>query len=262
MDDPTFDLAMSNCTFHPLVITLNPLYNFVMSQISILYRLQQIDSQLDNARIALHNIEIKLNDDTLIRSAQEAVDQAEQKHQTELKHLREAENKSYNTRIKIEQSEASLYGGKIQNPKELQDLQNEIASLKRLIGTLEDRELEAMMAVEEVEENLNHVNVALKEIQGNLSEQNASLAGDKSKLLAQLDRLEAERKATLAPISAADLAFYDQLRKIRNGVAVAKISSRACSACGATLTAALVQTIQSTGQLVRCPTCGRILYSG
>ena len=233
-----------------------------MSQISILYRLQQIDSQLDNARTALQSIESKLSDITQIESAQQNAIQAEQKRQSELKGLRDAENKSYDTRVKIELAESSLYGGKIQNPKELQDMQNEIASLKRLVITLEDRELEAMMAVEEAEGKLTQANEALKDIEGKQIEQNATLNGERTKLLAQIERLESERKATLPPISAADLSLYDQLRKIRNGVAVVNISSRACTACGATLTAALIQSTQSTGQLVRCPTCGRILYPG
>ncbi len=247
---------------YPLAYRPIPLYNFDMSQISILYRLQQIDTQLDNAHVSLQAIEKKLSDDAVVRSAQEAADQAQQRHQTELKRLRDSENKSNDTRVKIELSEASLYGGKIHNPKELQDLQNEIASLKRLISTLEDRELEAMMAVEESELSLSMANNSLQAIQGKQIEQNASLVGEKTKLLAQIERLEAEREATLSPLSAADLAQYEQLRKVRNGVAVVKISSRACTACGTTLTAALVQSIQSTGQLIRCPTCGRILYSG
>lgn len=238
------------------------LYNFIMSQISILYRLQQIDSQLDNAQFALQDIEKRLMDDISVRAAEENLKQLEQKYQSELKNLHDAQNKSYDTRIKIELSESSLYGGKIQNPKELQDLQNELASLKRLISSLEDKELEAMMSVEEAEANLSRANQELKEIQGKQSEQNASLIGEQTKYQSQLVRLQAERDATLPPISPSDLSLYEQLRKTRRGVAVSKISSRTCTACGATLTAALVQTIQSTEQLVRCPTCGRILYSG
>ncbi len=233
-----------------------------MSQISVLYRLQQIDSQLDSVRSALQVIERKLSDDAAMRTAQQAVADLEQKHQLEAKSLRAAENKSYDTRVKIELSEASLYGGKIRNPKELQDLQNEIASLKRLISTLEDNELEAMMAVEESEANLARANASLKETEGKQSEQNASLNGEKTKFTTQVERLESERIATLASIPTEDLALYEQLRKTRNGVAVVKISTRTCTACGTTLTAALVQSVQTTEQLIRCPSCGRILYPG
>jgi predicted nucleic acid-binding Zn-ribbon protein len=233
-----------------------------MSQISILFRLQQIDRQLDTAQNSLHTIEDKLNDSSSLEIAQEKVIEAEQKHKDEVKILRECENKSYDTHIKIELSETALYGGKIQNPKELQDLQNEIASLKRLIIALEDKELSAMMAVEESEAKLARANEFLQETQAQKIELDASLKGEKTKLLAQIERLESERTAALPAISKDDLDLYEQLRKLRNGVAVAKISSRACEACGATLTAALIQTTQTTGQLVRCPTCGRILYAG
>jgi len=233
-----------------------------MSQISILYRLQQIDSQLDIARIALQSVEKGLSDNSIIQVAKDNVSQSVQKHQTESKRLRDSENKSYDLRVKIELAESSLYGGKIQNPKELQDIQNEIASLNRLKITFENHELEAMMAVEEAEINLAHAKEVMEMIQGQQIEQNANLNGEKTKLLGQIERFESERNATLPPISAADNALYEQLRKTRNGVAVVNISSRACGACGATLTAALIQSAQSTGQLVRCPSCGRILYPG
>jgi uncharacterized protein len=233
-----------------------------MSQISMLYRLQQIDSQLDNARILLQNLEKELNDTSLVDEAKQNISEAEQKHKIEVKNLKDSENKTYDVRVKIELSESSLYGGKIHNPKELQDLQNEVASLKRLITTLEDYELEAMMAVEQSEEVLDQSRKNLHEVQGKQSEHNAVLNGERLKLVSQVDRLQSERDATIPAISKSDLELYDQLRKSRNGVAVAKISSRACGACGATLNAALIQSTQAPGQLIRCPTCGRILYSG
>jgi uncharacterized protein len=233
-----------------------------MSQISNLYRLQQIDSQLDSVKNNLQTIDIHLNDNLSLITAQQSVAQAEQFLKSETKKLRDAEDKSYETRIKIEIAEASLYGGKIQNPKELQELQNEVASLKRFMINLEDKQLEAMMQVEDAEAKLMWVNQEKNEVQRKLSERDTELNESKTKLLVQNDRLEAERKAVLPTISAPDLGLYEQLRKSRNGVAVAKISSRACAACGTTLTAAVIQTTQTTGQLVRCPNCGRILYPG
>ncbi len=233
-----------------------------MSQISILYRLQQIDSQLESARISLQIVELEISDNLLIQESQQNVHQAEQKYQAELKRQRESENKSYDVRVKIELSEASLYGGKVQNPKELQDLQKEVAALKRLIITLEDHELESMIAVEEAESNLTLAKEGLKFVEAKQIEHSAILNGQKTKLLGQIERLEAERNAAIPPIPASELALYDQLRKTRNGVAVVKISSKACGACGATLTAAVIQSTQSPSHLVRCPTCGRILYPG
>jgi uncharacterized protein len=233
-----------------------------MSQISLLFRLQQIDSQLDKARSSLQRVERELSDTSQLEEARQNLLEVDKKYQTETKNLRNAQNRSYEVRVKIELSESSLYGGKIHNPKELQELQNEVASLKRLVTTLEDHELEAMMAVEQEEDSLNDAKIKYEEAQGKLIERNATLEGEKTKILDGIDRLDSERMATLPPIPPTDLALYEQLRKMRNGVAVIKISSGACGACGATLTAALIQSTQVPGQLIRCPTCGRILYPG
>ena len=240
----------------------NNLYNLIMSQISNLYRLQQIDSQLDAIKTKLISIENVLFDDSTIEAAHQILTEAEKLHILSSKKLRDAENKSYDTRIKIEFAEASLYGGKIQNPKELQELQNEVSSLKRLLTALDDKQLDIMMEVEEAEEFLKKSKEGLTESQKMQIERNAVLDGEKTKLLSEVDRLESERKATIPTILASDLGMYEQLRKSRNGVAVAKINSRACTACGTTLTAAVVQATQSTGQIIRCPNCGRFLYPG
>jgi hypothetical protein len=189
-------------------------------------------------------------------------DSNDENHKSLVKKLHEFENKTYDTRIKIELAEVSLYGGKIHNPKELQELQTEIASLKRMLASLEDKQLEIMMEVETAEEKLMWVNEGLIEAEKQQVERNAELNGEKTKLLSQLERLDSERKATLPTIPTLELSLYDQLRKSRNGVAVAKINARSCNACGTTLTAALVQATQSTNQLIRCPSCSRILYPG
>jgi uncharacterized protein len=245
-----------------LAFSPNNLYNFIMSQISNLYRLQQIDSQLDAAKLNLSKIDENLNDELEINIARQKVDLADDQYKSVAKILRDAENKSYDSRIKIELSEASLYGGKIHNPKELQELQNEISSLKRLMIILEDKQLEAMMEVEEAESMLVLVKQEFLDAQKNQIERNAALNGEKTKLLSQIERLNAERNAVLPTIPAPDIGVYEQLRKSKNGVAVVKIVSKACIACGTTLTAALIQSTQTTGQLVRCPTCARILYPG
>ena len=66
--------------------------------------------------------------------------------------IREAEYAAQAQREKIEQTENSLYGGAVSNPKELQDLQMEAESLKRHLQTLEDRLLEVLLEQEELQE--------------------------------------------------------------------------------------------------------------
>jgi predicted nucleic acid-binding Zn-ribbon protein len=233
-----------------------------MSQTFKLYRLQQIDSQIDRIQARLRQIEAALNEDQAVKEAQKNLDQVTQHLEVQRKSLRQAEEQVREQRLKIEQTESTLYSGKIHNPKELQDLQNETAALKRYRSTLEDRQLEVMIAVEEAEASQKESKLALEEEQAQFQKKIAELTQEQDNLNIDLTRHETEREAAARSIEAADLALYNQLRQQRRGIAVAKVSDNACSACGSTLNASLLHAARSPSQIVRCDTCGRILYGG
>lgn len=231
-----------------------------MSQPFKLFRLQQIDNQIDKARARLREIEIELQEDSELREANQRLEHARQQmHETE-KALRKAEADVSAQRIKIEETEAALYGGKIRNPKELQDLQHESAALKRFQSTLEDRQIEIMLTMEEVEAELQSSLSHQQNAQSNYTNKNASLLKEQAALLRDIEREENERRAAIEGIPSTDLQIYQQLRHQRRGIAVAKVVDRTCSACGSTLNTGLLSAAHSPSQLTRCDTCGRILY--
>ena len=233
-----------------------------MSQPFKLFRLQQLDSQLDRARARLTEIETTLSQDEQLRQAQVEADQAAADLTLARKALRQAEDNVVQQRIKIEQADAALYGGKVRNPKELQDLQNDTAALKRYRSVLEDRQLEAMMAEEDAVANSSAAIARLERVRSDTAERNALLLSEKSRLLQEINHTEEERQAASASIEASDLALYEKLRTQRRGIAVSKITNKACSACGSTINAALLDAARSPNQLSRCDVCGRILYLG
>lgn len=233
-----------------------------MSQPFKLFRLQQVDTQIDRSRQRLNEIETALSQDESMRQAQHQFDQADQNLKACRKALQQAEEAMRQQMIKIETTEAALYGGRVRNPKELQDLQNEAAALKRFRQTLEDRQLEAMLALEEAEAAATQSASQLEQIRQQFSRQHASLNEEQDHLRQDLAHQEAERQATASTIPAEDMLIYDRLRKTRRGVAVAKVENRACAACGSVLNAALLQASRSPNQLTRCDACGRILYAG
>ncbi len=246
----------------PLVFPFNRIYNLSMSETFKLYRLQQIDSQIDQINDRLKAIEIALNKDKTVRLAQKREEQSQEIVQKEQKNLRTAEQEVQAQRVKIEQSEATLYGGKVRNPKELQDLQNEVAALKRYLNVLEDRQLEAMIAVETAGEQLQTASIELQRALAASAAQHKDLSQEKDSLLTDLTRLQGQRAATVSSIPVEDMQIYDQLRRSRSGIAVARIVDKCCSACGTTLNAALLHAARSPNQMSRCDGCSRILYSG
>lgn len=233
-----------------------------MSQVFKLFRLQQIDSQLDRSRQKLKEIELKLKDDSIVRSIQIEVQEAEEKYQQALRNLKSLEQQSSAQRIKIEEVENALYGGKIKNPKELQDLQNESSALKRYLTVLEDRQLEAMIEFEETEALLETAKKRYSETLALFEMNRSELSRERESLIKDIARQESERTAVCESIPPDYFELYEQLRYQRGGIAVARIVDRTCSACGSTLSAALFSFAQNPNTITRCSTCNRILYFG
>jgi hypothetical protein len=226
-----------------------------------LYRLQQVDSQIDQIHARLKAIRETLQNDSAVRAASDNFAAAESGSKSAERDLKNAEAEFEKQRLKIEQAEASLYGGKVHNPKELQDLQNDVASLKRHLATLENRELEAMMAFETAEKELQAAKAGLETAQGNSSNQYSDLTKESEALQKEIERLTSERKAAMGNLPQPSVQMYDQLRERKRGLAVAILSDSSCAACGTTLTPAQQQNARSTSQLFHCPTCGRILFA-
>ncbi len=226
-----------------------------------LYRLQQVDSRIDQIQARLKTIQQTLENDLELRSAKERFAAAESQLRDAERLLKASEAEVEKQRIKIEQTEASLYGGRVQNPKELQDLQKDIASLKRHLAMLEERELEAMLSVENIEKELQAAKIELERVQSNLKEQNQDLAREGETLRKELERLSSEHQAVVTDITTQTLDSYEQLRRQKRGLAVTTVSDSSCEACGTTITPSQQQSARSTSQLFHCPTCGRILYA-
>jgi uncharacterized protein len=225
------------------------------------YRLQQVDTQIDQIQARLKAIQQILENDAVLRAAQEQSLAAEGRYKEAERGLRLSEAEVEKQRIKIEQSEASLYGGRVHNPKELQDLQLDVASLRRYLVTLEERQLEAMIAEETAEQDLQTARADLEQVQSNRKDQYKDLTQETEILQKNLERLRSERQAVVTDIASQALSIYDQLRKQKRGLAITTISDNACEACGTTLTPSQQQNARSTSQLFHCPTCGRILYA-
>jgi predicted nucleic acid-binding Zn-ribbon protein len=233
-----------------------------MSQVFQLYRLQQIDLQLDQAKTRLKELAELIEDDADLRQVQQNYD-----HQREIvkeleRKLRQIENDVAQQNIKIEQCESTLYGGRIKNPKELKDREEELKALKRYLEVLEDRQLETMITFEEESKTLQEILQLLNTKKGEVFQRNSRYFGEKSELEKEVQRLENERSLALSGIESQFYQRYQSIRMSKNGIAVCRIQDKCCSACGTTLTGGMIQEARVPDRLTLCPSCGRILYGG
>ncbi len=237
-------------------------YNRIVSRVSDLYRLQQIDLEIDKLNVRLDEIESILQDSSETRRLKGELAEAELHLRTLRNAAQSAEHAVVSQRQKISGTEAKLYGGQIQSPKELQDLQAESESLKRHLDTLEDRYLEAMLEQDEAQRIYDGLAAELERTQAERHTTNTELVDEQGRNSQRIRDLEAEREAALATVSDEDLASYESLRERHRGVALARLKDDSCSECGMTLSAATQQTVRSGNELIRCSQCHRLLYGG
>lgn len=238
------------------------IYNPIVSRASALYRLQQVDLAIDRARGRLKAVEAELAEDRAVQQARGAYEEAERTRKEAAASALRAEAVVEAQRLKIEETDRKLYGGTIHNPKELQELQEDVESLRRHLASLEDQLLEGMGQQEEAEKRADSRLAALELAEADRTGRSAALIDERDRLTAEIERSLIEREAAAAGVNEADVRLYARLRESLGGRAVAELLESSCSACGLTLGSSADQEARSGAQLVRCKQCGRILYAG
>jgi len=225
-----------------------------------LFQLQEIDTGLDNTQRRIIEIDNLINNDKSIIKAQNNLEEARTQLSANNNEYNAISNDIQTKKIKISQSESSLYNGSVRNPKELQDLQMEISSIKKAIENLEEVLLEAMICVDQSEKHLEIQKERYKNTKSNFATQASLLQGEKNTLLENIQGLESKKRTMVAQIDQMNRNQYETLRKLKNGLAVTKLQENACGACGAGLTASQRQEARSASKLFICPNCRRIIY--
>jgi len=147
------------------------------------------------------------------------------------------------------------------NPKQMTDLQHELASLARRQGTLEDQVLELMERKEPLEARRDELTARGAE----LAAEREKLAAARDAALAEIEAEAAEvrrRREELAPTFPADLMkLYEQIRTRSSGLGAAPLQHGQCQGCRLGLTPSDLATIRSApaDEVLRCEECRRIL---
>ena len=233
-----------------------------MNPASSLYQLQQTDTNIMTAEQRIAEIKKTISADKRILAAKQDIKKAAQKVLKAQQALRTIEEKAKEVRIKLETSNAKLYGGRITNPKELQDLQLDVAASKKRLSDLEDKQLTAMMNLEEAEANQAAAEKNLQQTEAQTLTDHASLNGELTQINKTRERLLAERNAIAGSIESVHIEIYDKLIKDKSGIAVSALEDDTCAACGATIRSSTLQAARSPKEITFCPTCKRIIFAG
>lgn len=229
-----------------------------MSHTSALFQLQQVDSVGDRLRKRLSEVEALLNENEAIRAAQAALKGAEETHLKWKTRQTDLELERAQMRQEQEAAHHRLYSGQIHNPRELTDLQDKVAELDHRLEALEEPLLEAMVGVDEGQQAAASARQQLERVTHEQSQLLGELTTERGQLLADLKAHESRASQLRNAIEAAALAVYDRLRQ-RSPIAVAELRAEQCGVCRSEIMSTVAQQARH-GQVVTCPTCGRILH--
>lgn len=221
--------------------------------------LQKLDSAADAARKRLADIpgaEAAL--DAAVAAATDAVDAAKsriQENQTARRSL-DRDVAGVDTRL----ARFNDHKAAVKTNVEYTALLHEIATAKAEKDAIEERILVLM-------EEGDALNAALKAAEGNLDQarrdgvrERESLTRERGQIDGELDRLAGERRGEVAGVDARALATYEQLLKLRKGLAVAEVRDGHCTACHVRLRPHVEQQVRRGDVLVQCENCRRILH--
>lgn len=231
-----------------------------MSLTKKIYDLQQIDSAIQANQLTLDEINCQLCESETLHNARAELKDGEE-HLAEVeKQQRDAEWEVEDMRTSLGKLSQKLYGGKVQNPKELISLEHEVGTFKDKLGQGEDKLLDLMAEAEAAQKRVELAASNLEVIDKEWQQRHEILTVRQAEVKSQLSDLDGERSALSSQIDPQVLELYEGL-KSRKGQAVAKVEQGRCQGCRLNLSMSEWQRVR-VGDLVQCSSCGRILYLG
>jgi predicted nucleic acid-binding Zn-ribbon protein len=231
-----------------------------MSRTQALYELQQVDLETQSVSRRLKGISASLGESSDLRRARKMVTEAEAQLTGYRAQMQNLDLEVTGLSDKIETNEKRLYSGRVTNPKELENLQQELASLKRWREKREEDLLEAMVATEEAEAGLTDAQAILTQVNETWHVQQGELTAEQARLEMRLEELVELKESLVEAVGSPDATTYESLRQRKAGRAVAAVKDGICEGCRMNPTSSQVQHARSGNELVFCNNCGRILH--
>lgn len=161
---------------------------------------------------------------------------------------------------RIEKSTIKL--NNVKSNKEYTAALKEIGDVKREESLLEDRAIEIMEEIEELEAECSSSKAKKEELGEKVERDREEIAKELKALEEDLEILEKERTRFCRTIDEALLRRYDNLRKQKWGLAVSPVIKGVCQTCHMGIPPQKFNELIRGDGLMNCPNCLRIIYWG
>ncbi len=223
-----------------------------------LFNLQVLEQDIEANELALAKAQASIGESPALKRAKANVIEANNGLSMVKAEQKTTEYSIADISAKINAANESLYSGRVKNPKELQNLQQEIVSLQAQRNPLEDRELSLMEMAEAAEIKAKQQGEELGQVEKKWLGEQEHLAKEVEAVKQKIQGLKQQHTESLKLIATSELALYNQLKRTR-GWGIARVEQGTCGRCRLSLSTAEVQRARA-GQTVACSSCGRLLY--
>jgi len=229
-----------------------------MSLAGQLYKLQQLDLELQKKQQELNEVENQLSDNKALVVAESKFGLQKEQLEDAKKKQKSSEWELEDLQEKIRQIDSKLYSGKTKDPKELVNLEKEAKGLKSQIKTKEDTLLGLMSQVEEIEAKVKTTAEEVERLKREWEQRQETFRPRKGEIETVLAKLRGDRNGLAQQIDSEAFNIYERIRLTR-GQAVVKVERGRCLGCHITVPTSQWQKAKA-GDLIQCNNCSRILY--
>ncbi len=227
-----------------------------------LYRLQMLDNDIDQVRRRVVEIDATVKGTPALLHTRREAEIAAQALAAAQTAQEAAERDMAALDEKIAAEDKRLYAGTVKNPKEMVEIQEELASLKRRKQTWEDALLALMTKTDGCREDDARCRQALVQAEALHAEDVRHLLAERAAILKNAVGYAERRSALVASMPKDAVDLYQKIRaKKNNGIAVALVRNGTCGGCGDGVPSSQVQQAHAGTAMPLCSNCGRILFA-
>jgi len=185
---------------------------------------------------------------------------ADQRHELEREQKR-LEDEAALVADRMTRENGRLYDGSVTAHKDLQAIQDEIATLTKRRDEFDDLALEIMEKAEPLDASLEDFDAKLQSVAERRTQVEASLESSQRAIDDEIAGEQTARTEAIAQVEPSLVSEYETSRADCGGVGICKLVDKTCQGCHLSLPAVEYDRVRKepADALVRCAECTRIL---
>lgn len=160
---------------------------------------------------------------------------------------------------KIKKNEQKLSSGTLTSTKEIISYQEEIVSIKKLNEEIENKIIEILIKIDDLNELIKLENDKKDKINAHVNKLEDEINDKLSIIDQKLKNYNDKRENIVVNIPQDLIVQYNDLKQKKGGLAIGILKDRLCTACNMEMSAGEANKMDDFNQIYKCPTCRRMI---